>query len=170
MSRRSQENALAVVLLLVFIGFAWISAGYSYRSRLVPLPVAIASILLISLQMLIQNLRPDRELNVDAAEILASEGSRLTSGMADAVDAGGGGGSEVVGILLVAAFLGLILLVGILVGIFLYVFGYFYLAGKEKLWVALAYALGTEISVYLLFVVLLRVDMYEGWLMSLLGA
>lgn len=168
MSRRFQENVVAVVLLLIFIGFAWVSAGYTYRSRLVPLPVAIASIMLISLQLLLQNLRPGRELNVDAAEMLGAGSSRMTSEMPGAANEGSGAGSELVGALLVAEFVGLILLVGILGAIFLYVFGYFYLIGKEKLWVALAYAFGTEIAVYLLFVVLLRVDMYEGWLISLL--
>lgn len=179
LGRRAQDNVVAVVLLLVLVGFAAVSLTYGERARLVPFPMAIASILLILLQLYLQNARGDAEaaLHVDALQIFARKGGEVVGRLPEGEGADDEtldvveepGGSERMGVLLVALFVGLILLVGVLPAVFLYVFGHCLFVGKRRLLPALAAAGCTELVIYLLFVSILKVPMYAGWLPSLFG-
>lgn len=177
LSRRAQENLVAGILLAVFVAFAAISLTYGDRARLVPLPVAIASSLLILLQLYLQNTRADADLAVDAMHLFARQGEQITSTLEAelAIPEQGvtiveePGGSEWSAALLVIAFVSMILLVGILPAVFLFVFGYFLLVSKKRVLTSLAYAIGTEVAIYALFVWVLKVQMYGGWLIELLG-
>jgi Tripartite tricarboxylate transporter TctB family len=70
MSRRAQENLVAGVLLAFFLGIIVLSLGYSPRSRLVPLPMAVLGAILVTVQLIWQNLRSVDELQVDVLEFL----------------------------------------------------------------------------------------------------
>ncbi|MHB1162869.1 MAG: tripartite tricarboxylate transporter TctB family protein, partial [Chloroflexota bacterium] len=74
MSRRAQENLMALAFLLVFIGFLVVSQGYGPKTRLVPVPLAAVSILLILLQLALQNLRSNLQLSVDTMELFVKRG------------------------------------------------------------------------------------------------
>lgn len=70
MSRRVQENIIVLVLLGVFIAVIVASMDYSFRARMVPLPMAILGCALALIQLVWQNLRPVDELQVDMFEFI----------------------------------------------------------------------------------------------------
>ena len=70
MSRRAQENILAIMLMAFFVGVLVISLDYSPRARLVPIPISVLGILLLGAQLVWQNLRSPDELHVDMLEFL----------------------------------------------------------------------------------------------------
>jgi len=70
MSKRAQENIVAFLFLFFFVAMIIISFDYGPRARLVPVPIAAVSAIIMLLQIYLMNFRKDIELNVDAAEIL----------------------------------------------------------------------------------------------------
>ncbi len=64
--------------------------------------------------------------------------------------------------MLLAVLLGLVLLLGPIVGIFLFVLGYAAAIGRLRWYSALALSFGVSGALYLLFVVLLNTQMYHG--------
>lgn len=70
MSRRLQENIVVLILLGVFIAVIVASMDYSFRARMVPLPMAILGCTLAVIQLVWQNLRPVDELQVDMFEFI----------------------------------------------------------------------------------------------------
>ena len=70
MSRRLQENLIVLLLLGVFIAVIVASMDYSFRARMVPLPMAVLGCALAVIQLVWQNLRPVDELQVDMFEFI----------------------------------------------------------------------------------------------------
>lgn len=167
MSKRTQENLVAGVLLLVFVAFLVVGTSYSPKARLVPVPLSIVAILLISLQLVLQNLKTDLKLNVDTMDLFANPGaSDDDEPKEEAVSHGPSARKEWEGIGIVLLFLAMIMLVGMMPAVLLYVFGYFVLLGREQWFKALIYAGVTTGILYMLFVKILQILPYEGLLGS----
>jgi hypothetical protein len=144
MSRRAQENLVAAVLLFGFLAVIVMSLDYSPRSRFVPLPVAILGVILVSLQLVWQNLRSADELNVDVLELLtgqAREKAAAGSGGSGELKGRGGLFREASAFGAVALLLASFLLLGPIPSIFLFTAGFLILTGyfpwpKSLLWAA----------------------------------
>lgn len=171
MNNKTINNIVAVTFLLIFVAFLGVSMSYGGRTRLVPIPIAVTSIILVLLQLYYQNIRPDVKLDIDTSDMFLKPIERndaihgQTAATTEVIEEGG---KESTGILLVGSFLVLIMLVGIIPATFLYVFGYCRYVGKNKSSKALSLAVATSLALFLLFDAILKVNLYEGWLLSLL--
>jgi hypothetical protein len=83
MSRRAHENIVAGCVLAFFLAIIVLSFDYSPRARFVPMPVAVLGVILVTIQLVWQNLRSPDELHVDVLELL--------TGHARNADGDGGG-------------------------------------------------------------------------------
>lgn len=187
MSRFVQENLVSLVLLVIFVAYIVISFQYGPRARLVPVPVAVLSGLLVVAQMIVHNTGGEERLRVDVldvvtrgkgqaraaeeleeAESAAEEvGYEAPSGTeADSVapeEAGGESGrSEWLAGMLVVVLLGLVLLLGPMAGIFVFTFGYFAVFSGYRWFYALLFSGALVGALYVLFVVLLETQLYYG--------
>ncbi|MDA8228010.1 MAG: tripartite tricarboxylate transporter TctB family protein [Desulfitobacterium hafniense] len=171
MSKKLENNVVALVLLVIFIGFLYLSFNYSAKARLVPVPIAIASIILIIIQLLIQNFAKNFDLSVDPSQLFKATQNEAAVTNQEARKnvqvKKQGGGKETTGIGLVLLFLAMILLIGMMPAIFLFVLGYFIILGQEKWLKALIYTAICEASIYFLFVTILNVHMYEGLILKM---
>lgn len=175
MSKRVQENIVAFLFVLIFIAFFVMSFDYGERARMVPIPVAIASLLLILLQIFLMNFKKDFDLSVDAADIfrgsesgMAVQEERCKAQMDDIKIQKIEGGKEIGAIGIVLLFMVMVVLIGILPSIFLYVAGYFILGAKIHWLKAVIYSAVCDASIYFLFGYVLQIHMYEGWLINLI--
>jgi hypothetical protein len=175
MSRRAQENIVAVAILAVLLGIIWMSLGYGPRARMVPLPVAIFGVVLVVIQLVWQNLPRSRELSIDLVRAItkrsedeiapAREGEAAAAPDAQRVH---GGRREAVAYGLVAAFLALLLAFGPIVAAALFTFGYFKASGQYGWLRSALYAGVFTGALYLLFVAALDVELYHGLLEPLM--
>ena len=168
MSKRTQDNLFCVALLFIFMGFVYLTFQLgSARARLVPLPIAGISIVLLLLQLYLQNFRPDIKLNVDSVDLF-----RISE---DTIEAEGevsdftkktrkNAHSEVNAFAVVVVLFALVFLLGILEATFLFILGYFLLYGKEKIPVSLAWSAGTTAAFYVMFFQLINLKPWEGWI------
>lgn len=180
MSRRAQENVVAVVLLLAFVAVLAISLTYGPQTRMVPVPVAVFSILLISAQLVVQNRGSEEDLRVDVLDVLTrrnahTEAARLNAASARprrspgaATDVAAIGRREALAAGLVVALLGLFVLFGPVLAIFLFIFGYSATFGRLRWYATLSLAIGVSGALYLLFVVLLHTQLFPGIVPGLL--
>jgi hypothetical protein len=167
MSRRTQENIIALALLGVFIGVIVMSLGYGPRARMIPLPLATFGIILIVIQLIWQNLRSTDELQMDMLSMLTRQAEN-----AGAVPQKGEEGGkpkstwrrELTALAIVAALVALILLVGPIPAVFFFTGAYFILSRHYSWFAGLVYTIAFTIAVYLLFVVALEVQLYHGLL------
>ena len=138
MSRRAQENLVAGILLAGFIGIIVLSLDYSPRSRLVPLPMAILGAILVTVQLVWQNLRSVDELQVDVLEFLTGHARTEGSAGGDQGTSSGTGSKNtgamknVVAFAMVLALLAAFLLLGPIPAIFLFTAGYLILSGYSS--------------------------------------
>ena len=167
MSRRTQENIVALALLAVFIGVIVMSLGYGPRARMIPLPLATFGIILIVIQLIWQNLRSTDELQMDMLSML----TRQAENAGAASHKGEEGGKpkstwrrELTALAIVAALVALILLVGPIPAVFVFTGAYFVLSRHYSWFAGLVYTIAFTIAVYLLFVVALEVQLYHGLL------
>ena len=140
MSRRAQENLIAGILLAGFVGIIVLSLDYSPRSRLVPLPMAILGAILVTIQLVWQNLRSVDELQVDVLEFLTGQARTERSALGGDQAAFVGNGTKntgpmknVVALGMVAALLAAFLLLGPIPAIFLFTAGYL-IVTKHTTW------------------------------------
>jgi hypothetical protein len=179
MSRRTQENIVAGILLAVFLVLLALTLGYSSRARLVPLPVAILGVVLAVAQLLWQNLRSVDELRVNFLDLVGSPGAvektaigHATSDETERRDGAGvprrlGGELSAFGI--VAVLLALVFVVGPLPAVFLFTAGYLRLTKHCSLPRALLYALACVGVLYSLFGFTLGVQLNRGLMAGFLG-
>lgn len=181
-SERTQENLLAAIFLAVFllailVGLTTLTA----RALLVPLPVAVAGCVFTIAQLVVQNRRRGRDPTSGAAtgQGPATE-SPLTKAQEDSETASGAvagavsehattnraGGSPWMAILLVLAFLVIVLAIGMLPAITIYVAGYLTLIAKLRAHTTLLTTLMMIGGIYLLFVVVLEVRLWSGYLLG----
>ncbi len=171
MSRRTQENLMALAILVVFIGVIVMALGFGPRARMVPLPVATFGLVLLLIQIIWQNLRSSEELQVDLLDVLTK---RAEDGGAEGKTGGSAGGKtepregrppwvrEAGAFGIVAVLLGLVLLLGPMPAIFVFTGGYF-LVSRHYSWLkGFIYTAAFTAAVYLLFVVALDVQLYHG--------
>lgn len=178
MSRRTQENILAFLLLCFFVGVLVMSLEYSPRARLVPIPISVLAMILLAGQIVWQNLRPADELHVDMLEFLTRRG--VKPGMDDAADSGSdageagskaaavddspGFGREAFAFVKIMIFVGLFLAVGPFPAAFVFTFAYFTLSRHYHWARALVNTTIFIVIVHLLFVEVLDIQLYHGLL------
>jgi hypothetical protein len=165
MSRRAQENVIAVAILCIFIGVIIMSLGYGPRARMIPLPLATFGIILIVIQIIWQNVRSTDELQVDMLQMLTRQAESAGAAPGDDPDAAPRKSSwrrEVLALAIVAALVGLILLFGPMPAVFLFTGAYFLLSRHYSWPKALVYTIAFTTAIYLLFVVALEIQLYHG--------
>lgn len=182
MSRRTQENLLAVALLCFFIGILVLSLDYGPRARLVPIPISVLGMILLGAQLVWQNLRSPDELHVDMLEFLTRRGINPTeSGEADdassaeaspdgsgPVDGPSTFGREVFAFGKIMAFVGMFLLLGPFPSVFIFTFAYLSLSRHYHWAKALVVTTIFSVVVYGLFVEVLDIQLYHGVLEPLI--
>jgi hypothetical protein len=175
-SRRVQENLIALAMLVFFAGIFAMSFEYGPRARLVPLPIAALGILLVLVQIAWQNFRSLAELEVDMLELVsgAETGKRppLPAGaeLARTAEGEGGGPRRELGAFgLVGGLLVLCLVLGPLPAIFAFMAAYF-AASRLCTWLmAVVFALAGTVALYLVFGAVLGVQFNRGLLAPVLS-
>lgn len=180
MSRRTQENVLAILLIGFFVGILVLSLGYGPRARLVPIPIAVLGLLLLGAQLVWQNLRSPDELHVDILEFLTRRGIDPTKGGGGARDEAAdeqagppmdqsGFGREVFAFAKVAGFVGMFLLLGPFPAVFIFTFAYFSLTRHYRWAKAMVVTTVFVAVTYGLFVEVLDIQLYHGLLEPLVN-
>jgi sterol desaturase/sphingolipid hydroxylase (fatty acid hydroxylase superfamily) len=165
MSRRAQDNLIAGAILCVFISVIVMSLDYGPRARMIPLPLATFGIILIVIQIIWQNLRSTDDLQMDLLQVLTRQAENEG---AASVQASGGvkrkssWHREMIALGIVAALVGLILLLGPIPAVFLFTGAYFLLSRHYSWLRGLIYTIAFTLAIYLLFVVALEVQLYHG--------
>jgi hypothetical protein len=170
MSRRLQENLVAVFILAIFVAAIVASLQYGPRARLVPIPIAALGVILMVAQIVLQNMRSEKDLKIDLLEVIARKsdgfGESAEDGAADGSGRKGAGKRPAWGearalgivLLLVALFI----VVGPLPAMFIFTAGYFALSRHYAVAPSLAYAAAYTLLVYAVFSLWLRVDLMRG--------
>jgi hypothetical protein len=171
MSRRTQDNLIAVAIAIVFIGVIVMSLQYGPRARMVPIPLAVFGLILIVAQIVWQNVRSGEGLKVDMLEVLTSRTeeesiSGMACGSSDEEAAPAKRRprwlQELTANGVVALFLFLILLLGPITAVFIFTGGYLLLS-KHYSWLkGLIYTFVFTAMIYLFFVTALDLQLYHG--------
>jgi len=184
-SKRTQENLVAAVIFFVFAVALYLSFGYGPRARMVPVPIAVLGIVLMAIQVIWQNMRSSDDLHIDTVDLFAGRANpgvpdedKKDSGVAGSADgqpAVGPSGwrrwlsSELAPFALVASFLALFLVLGPLLAIFIFSATYFVLSGHCTLVRGLIYSVVCLSVLYLMFGVVLDVDLNRGLAMPFIN-
>jgi hypothetical protein len=159
-----QENAIAIALLLTFLGVIYLCQDYGPRARMIPLPLAIFGIVLTLIQLAWQNLRSTDELQMDLISVAPPVASQAAEGEKKPREPRPAWYRELRAYAIVASLIGLIMVVGLLPAVFLFTGGYV-LFTRHYGWIkGLIYTALLTASVYLLFVVALQIEPYHGLL------
>jgi hypothetical protein len=162
MSRRTQENLFAGLILLFFIAILAMSYTYGPRARLVPVPVAVIGIVLTLIQIYWQNTRPAESLHIDLLEVLTD-----TPEVAKNAPPAGKPmtvSSQVEGFAIVGVLLAMLLALGPFPAIFFYMVGYLTMSGYSRIGLSLLMATALTLVLWILFVEVLRMQVYWGLL------
>ncbi len=166
MTRRTQENLVAGLILCLFIGTIIAASAYGPRARLVPIPIAAIGALLIIGQIVLQNFRSEKDLQIDVLHMITTTpdvaGEIEEAAEEEKAPEGIGFLRELKALALVLGLGGLFLLVGPLPAMFVFTAAYFILSRYTGIVGGIAYSFLATASVYLLFHVWLRVDMRVG--------
>lgn len=167
-------SLMDLMVLAVLVCAAVIASDYGARARLVPMTVAVGSILLLLLQIVLQ--ARGASLDIDQRELmgrearLAAEEAETREDVLAAVEARSvvtyQGGSLAGGIAVFVGFAALILLIGVLPAVFIFMFGFLVCISRVGIVRSFIAALVTEAVVYGLFVAALGVRMNEGYLVA----
>ena len=185
MSRRAQENLVAAIIFFLFASVLYMSLGYGPRARLVPVPIAVLGMILIAVQVIWQNLRRGDDLHIDTLELFAGrkkslvpdgdEKAPVAAEQADGQSAGRKDGwrrwlsSEIAPFALVGLVLVLFLVLGPLLSVLIITAGYFVLSGQCTLPRGLVYAAVCTGVLYLLFGIVLDIDLNRGLIMPFIN-
>lgn len=168
MSRRLQENLIAVALLCAFVGALVMSLDYGPRARMIPLPLATFGAILIVAQLVWQNLRSTDELQVDLLQALTHKAEQVAGEEGgDEAKRASSWRKEIAALGIVAALVALMLLVGPIPAVFLFTGAYFLLSRHYSWFRGLIYTAAFTAAVYLLFGVALQIQSYHGILAPL---
>jgi len=162
MSRRTQENLFAGLVLLFFVAILVMSYSYGPRARLVPVPVAVIGIVLTLIQVYWQNTRPAESLHIDLLEMLTdtSEVAKNAPPAAKPMTIRG----QVQGFAIVGVLLAMFLAFGPFPAIFLFMSGYLAMSGYSRIGPSLLMATALTLVLWMLFVEVLRMQVYWGLL------
>ena len=167
MSRRTQENVIAGLLVAVFAVYLLMTLSLGPNARLVPVPIALLGLGFLLIQFVSQNQSDGKEFQLD---LLAS----LTAGVASKEEEESSleeapptlpRESQALGFL--AVFIGLILLLGPIAAVFLFTTGFFVVTRHFAPLKAVTVAGLCTLALYLLFAVGLQLQMYHGVLAPL---
>lgn len=175
MSRRFQENIVALLLLGFFIAVLTMSLDYGPRARLVPVPIAVLGIVLVLFQIAWQNLRSADELNIDLLDVLTErDGTPAADDAADeettddpppaAVEENGEAMRITYAVGMVVVFVAMILTLGPMPSIFIFTGVYFVVSGHYPPAKGFLIAAVFTIATYLVFVHALHLQLYNGYL------
>jgi hypothetical protein len=171
MSRRLQENIVILFLLAFFVAVLIASYGYGPRARLVPVPIAILGIVLVAFQFAWQNFRAADTLNIDLLEVLTRRGDNPDVDAAaepeppaEKATRTGEGRRMAVAFGMVALFVTMTLAIGPIPTIFLFTGAYFVLSGHFRPGKAVLWAGVFAAATYLVFVQVLQLQLYNGYL------
>jgi len=171
MSRRTQDNLVAAVLLAVFAGVIWLCQDFGPRARMIPLPLAIFGLILTAIQIVWQNLRSTDELRMHMIAVPApdSTGARPVPvpEPKPAVGRGPSWREEAGAMGVVLVLLALVLLLGPIPAVFLFTGGYFVITRHYSLRAGVIYTAVFTAATYLLFFVALEIQPYHGILAPL---
>jgi hypothetical protein len=169
MTRRVQENIIAVVLFAIFVAAIIASTNYGPRARLVPIPIAALGAILTIVQLIFQNFRTNTQLQVDFLEMLTSKVEARDGGAAperadikkrigSVFEGAAFGLKDLAAMGIVALLVALMLVFGPYAAAFAFAAGYFIAARQYPILKALTYALGFSILLYLMFAIVLQVE------------
>ncbi|MDG2316228.1 MAG: tripartite tricarboxylate transporter TctB family protein [Gammaproteobacteria bacterium] len=168
MSRRFQENIVAGIVLIVFIAYLLATLGFGPNARLVPLPIAILGIVLVLVQLVRQNLRGAKELQIDIFSSLTGVKNTTNTEEEPSKKPQNNFQREIQAMFFIIIFIGLILLLGPVIAVFLFSSGFLaitrHYAPIKAVWTS---ALFSGV-LYLLFVAVLQLQLYHGVLASLI--
>lgn len=178
MSRRTQENLIALIVIAVFVSVIITSLDFGPRARMIPLPLAFFGLILMVAQVIWQNLRSGSELKVDILEVLTkkTEEENLSEMAGESVPGREKSANrvprwrrEAIAIGIVLLFLGLILLVGPIPAVFVFSAGYLLMTRHYTWFKGLLYSAVFTTLLYLLFVTALEIQLYHGILEPLVN-
>lgn len=165
MSRRTQENLIAILIIAIFVAAIVASTGYSPRARLVPIPIAVLGILFMLAQLVLQNVKSEDSLHIDLLDFLTKNGDKAEPALATAT-AGSGGpkrgptpARELAALGIVVLLVAIFLLLGPVPAMFVFCTGYFALSRHYPMWKAVAVSAFYSILVYLVFTTGLKVQL-----------
>jgi hypothetical protein len=152
------EYLPALGLLAVTVGYLVQAYGYAPESRLVPAGVAWAMIALLALDLAARSrTRLGAAVNRWLNSAALSRGTPAQDGTRPL-------GRQVAAVLWIAGFTLALTLIGILASVPLYVFASLRLRGRRPFGLCAAVSAGTALLIWLLFAVVLRIDLYPGLL------
>jgi hypothetical protein len=172
MSRRAQDNLVALAILGVFVAAIVASLQYGPRARLVPIPIAGLGAILVAGQLLLQNTRSEKDLKIDLLEVIAGSADPTdppTDGPKSSTQGQPAGTSgrklllgEIQALGLVLLLVALFILFGPLPAMFLFMAGYFVLSRHLGLAKGIVHAAAYTLLVYAVFSLWLRIDLMRG--------
>ena len=173
MSRRAQENIVAGFVLAFFVAIIVLSLDYSPRARFVPMPVAVLGAMLVTIQLVWQNLRSPDELHVDVLELLTGrarnadkDGDGTTPG---ARDTAAGTRKQLIAFGMVALLLAGFLLLGPVPSILVFTAAYLGLTGYFPWTKSLVYAAVLAVIVVVVFGYILQIPLDRSILLPGIG-
>lgn len=165
MSKRAQENMVAVILLAVFAGVIYLCQDFGPRARMIPLPLAIFGIILTLVQLVWQNVGSTDKLRMDMISVeepVVPDTDMKAPKIKPALREAGAYG-------MVALFVALMLAAGPMLAVFVFTAGYFVLSRQYSWKAGLLYTALFTGALYLMFRVALGIQPYHGLLAPLLG-
>lgn len=165
MSRRMQENLLALVILGIFVAAIVASLDYGPRARLVPIPIAALGIVFIVGQLILQNLKSEDSLHIDLLDFLTKKGDAAdpaalaAPAAAPAAKRGPTPMSELRAFGIVALLVAIFMVLGPVPAMFVFSAGYFVVSRHYPPWKAIAYAAFWTLVVYVVFSTGLKVQL-----------
>ncbi|MBH98253.1 MAG: hypothetical protein CMM56_07345 [Rhodospirillaceae bacterium] len=169
MSRKFQENVIAIITLVVFCAYLITALSFGPNARLVPLPIATLGIFLVLIQIIRQNLSSSEKLELDLLSSLTGTTNKVAiTEKKPPKENPHQLEREIRAFMFVATFVGLILLAGPVVAVFVFASGFFiltsYYAPIKAIWISALFCL----ALYILFVEILQLQLYHGILEPLI--
>lgn len=159
MSKKAQENLIAGSLFIVFAAYLFLCLGFGPNARLVPLPMAILGLLLVTYQ-LIQQSWVSSPPSPGENSVNASDGDSVHDDSRESR-------RELQAFGCVAGFVLLVAVLGPLVAVFIFSGGYLFVSRYMPPGKALLTAGIFTTVLYGLFVIGLRLQLYHGILAPL---
>ena len=174
MSRRTQENVIAGLLVALFAVYLLMTLSLGPNARLVPVPIALLGLGFLLIQIVNQNRSDGREFQLDLLASLTGgvassdvDQDEDVSGESNPEDTPAAFPRELQAAGFLAAFIGLILLLGPIAAVFVFTSGFFVVTRHFPPLKAVTVAGVCTLALYLLFAVGLQLQMYHGVLAPL---
>jgi hypothetical protein len=162
MTRRAQENLVALLFLALFVAIIWISLGYGPRARMVPIPIATMGILLCIAQLVWQNRSSVEDLKIDMFEFLTGDTEQPEQAVEAETPKRASFRNELAGIGVVLLLLAMYLVLTPLPAIFLFTAGYFVLSRHYSPARGILYAALFTAVIYVVFGRILHIPLDQS--------